>query len=358
MDKFKSLLNQYEDYITFYHECRIPKHPFFDLKKNKKLERLLVISSPSRMGNHLLMSGLDAHPELPSVPGEDGFHMFSFTQANYDICDFMKRLRSSHAVAEIMDIASNGGGSKWEKLSKLSSDENVGYSGVGAHQHSAIVDFEGVHCEVGFDAYKQSLEREKKGFQSAKAYNDVLLGYVNALSELTPQNIKTQFDGYLVHGGMRTQLLWLCETMPNVKILSSVRSFESYAVSQIKSRYGDVELTDEKLQEAWEHWFHKVVDMLYLRLHYPDQFGLVTFDDLVGEPVETMKTISRFLNVEYSESMLSATIMGTPVKGNSWKSRSSKKAGGFYKPADLIQASQVPNEAREIWQIAKEVKLR
>jgi len=213
---------------------------------------------------------------LPAVPGEDGFHMFSFTQANYDIYDYMQRVRGEYPAANMMDIASNGGGSKWKQFQECyqtSEIQNVSYSGVGGHKHSAVVDFEGVLFEVNFNAYKDYLEKRGAQINTASGYNEVLMIYVKALAQLINSRQNSAYDGYLVHGAMRTQLLWLCETMPHVRILSSVRSFESYAISQVKSRHGDVEITDELLQEAWEHWFHKVVDMAYLSLHYPDQFS-------------------------------------------------------------------------------------
>lgn len=360
MNPFPEIIEKYQDYLTFYHECRIPKHPFFDFEKNKNDKNFLFVSSPSRMGNHLLMSMLDGHPELPLVPGEDGFHMFSFTKANYDIHQWMQVIRGENVAEGMMDIASNGGGSKWEQFAQLyesSNVENVAYSGVGGHQHSAIVDFEGLTFKIEFEAYKKYLEDRKNKLNHATHYNEILSIYMEALRELTPKNELSQFDGCMVHGAMRTQLLWLCKTMPNVKILSSVRSFESYAISQIKSRHGDVKLTEEKLNNAWEHWFHKVVDMIYLRLHYPSQFGLVTFDDLVGKQGQTQKAVAHFLNISQDSTMDHATMMGLPVKGNSWKSRVDQKSGGFYQPQKILKSELAPEDARKIWDLVQLCKL-
>ena len=59
--KFKELNS---DYLTFYHELRMPQNEFFSSKENRDDNtQMLMISSPSRMGNHLLISILDNHPE-------------------------------------------------------------------------------------------------------------------------------------------------------------------------------------------------------------------------------------------------------------------------------------------------------
>ncbi|NWK55172.1 hypothetical protein HW115_06090 [Verrucomicrobiaceae bacterium N1E253] len=360
MKSFESLIQRHRDELTFYHECRIPKHPFFEIDANRRDEQLLVVSSPSRMGNHLLMSMLDSHSELPRVPGEDGFHMFSFTRANYDIHAFMQDIRSESTAAALMNIASNGGGSKWRRFAEVNrteSHESCGYSGVGHRKQSAVVDFEGVTFPVDFDAYSAYLENNSTRLRYSQSYNEVLCEYVEALGKLDKSACSSQYDGYIVHGAMRTQLLWLCETMPNVKILSSVRSFDSYAISQIKSRHGDVEPTHEMLQTAWEHWFHKVVDMVYLRLFYPDQFGLVTFEDLVSGKMSVRDALCQFIEVKIDESLNTATIFGHPVRGNSWKSREKQDEGKFYKPAKQLAPELVPDRAEEIWSLVEQVKL-
>ncbi|MGJ8672989.1 sulfotransferase [Rubritalea sp.] len=353
---FEEAKKQYADYLTFYHECRIPKHPFFDLVKNQNLSRLLIVSSPSRMGNHLLMSMLDGHPELPVVPGEDGFHMFSFTRCNYDIKHYVESLRSADAVENMMEVASNGAGSKWRRMKELADsgcEGTVGYSGIGDAKVSSVVDFEGRVVDVDFESYYQNLSENLEQIIKAKTYNEVFCIYLRALMKLVPQQNQSKYDGYMVHGAMRTQLLWICQTMPNAKILTSLRPFDSYAISQIKSKHGDVDITKEMVQVAWEHWYHKVIDMLYLRLHYPEQVALVSFNDLIEDRESVQRSLCGFLGIEQAESMNEATIMGLGVKGNSWRSRSSSKEGEFYRSVELLDHRMIPESYSAIWELVK-----
>ena len=82
-ERFKDIIN---DHITFYHECLIPKNKYFGKKNNNnnKKKNLILISSPSRMGNHALMSMLDSHPLLPRIAGEDSFLRHSFFKSSSD----------------------------------------------------------------------------------------------------------------------------------------------------------------------------------------------------------------------------------------------------------------------------------
>lgn len=349
----------FEDFLTFYHEVRTPAHPFFRPESNHRDEKLLVVSSPSRMGNHLLMSMLDDHPDLPRVPGEDGHHIFSFTRANEDLYQYLCGLRGNSPSEFLMDLASNGGGSKWREFDRCYRDqtiEGVKVSGVGVGRSSATIDFEGVLFEIDFSSYESSLKESAEAIRQADCYSDVLHHYLSALSLLDPlRRTSNRFDRYFVYGGMRTQLKWLCQTHPQVRILTSVRSFPSYAISQIKSRHGNVEPDAGMIRVAWEHWYHKVVDALYLAIHYPENVGIVTFEDLIGRPGETRETICRFLGISKAPSMEKATIFGHPVKGNSWSSRVEAKEGEFYRPARMLADADVPDQAAPIWE---QVELR
>jgi len=65
---------------------------------------------------------------------------------------------------------------------------------------------------------------------------------------------------------------------------------------------------------------------------YPDSFLAIRYEDLVTEPKKLMQTISNFLDIEFSESMLIPTIMGQDYFGNNFegikfKSISSKQVG-------------------------------
>lgn len=340
------------DYLTFYHEVLIPRNPFFDIGANRNSENsLLVITSPSRMGNHVILSALDGHPELPRVPGEDGFLAFSFAAANRDLHDLIASFRGPDVVDFMTHLGSNGHRDKWRAF-KSSYEEgraDLDYSGVGVEEAPHVLDFEGIVFDVDYEAYVGHLEECAGALRSAETYTPILQCYLDALGLLLPDSNRSVYDSYLVFGGMRRQAEWLCETYEKVKILCSLRSFPSYCVSHVKAREGDVELTSDRVREAWEHWYHKVLDMLYLKLRYPEKVGIVTFEDLTRRPEAAHRGICRFLGVEYHESMATATINGIPVRGNSWQGRPEEDRGSFYQPRQTLDAERVPPEHAAIW---------
>lgn len=345
-----------KEYLTFYHELRIPRHRYFREDYNYiEDNRLLVVTSPSRMGNHLVLSVLDGHPSLPTVPGEDGFLSFSFAEANYDVRAFVQSLRGNNALEYVLRLGSNGGRDKWWEFKKLyeEQDGNARHSGIEVDDVPNIVDYEGVVFDIDYEGYRRKLEDNLDRIRSSKAYNEVLEIYLGALRELLGRSEREMYDSLLVFSGMRTQAMWLCRTYQECRILSSLRSFSSYAVSHVKSRQGDVPLTDERVKAAWEHWYHKVIDMLYLRVHYPEQVGLVTYDELVNDPELAHRGICNFLGIEFEKEMQTATINGIPVRGNSWRDRSNGTEGEFYTPGRTLNSDRVPPEASDLWSAVK-----
>ncbi|MDB4313381.1 hypothetical protein N9977_00385 [bacterium] len=339
---------------------RTPQTAFFTSSANCSDRKTLVVSSPSRMGNHLLVSLLDGHPELPQTPGEDGFHMFSFVRAHYALHEYLGDVFQENPVDSLMNIASNGIGSKWHQFQQIHCGDfegRVTVSGISVGQSSGLVDFEGVTFPIEFDCYKERLKKNFREVFKMKTYDEVLMAYQSAFALMQRWPIDCKFDDYFVYGGMRTQLKWLCEKRPNVKILSSIRSFPSFAVSQIKSRHGDVEITDNLLKTAWEHWFHKVVDILHLKEKHPEKIGLVSFDDLIHQREISGIKICDFLGIRKHSRMESATIFDHPVGGNSWQGRSKGTQGGVYAPKQQIEEKRVPPEAHELWDHAQKFLL-
>ncbi len=121
----KILGGMIKDFLTFYHEIRIPQHPFFIGDKNYNSDKkICIISSPSRMGNHLLLSMLDSHPEIPRVPGEDGFLLFAFYLANYDLYNFLDEAKNKKNLNYITKLSTNLEFNKWKNFKKLYKNKN------------------------------------------------------------------------------------------------------------------------------------------------------------------------------------------------------------------------------------------
>ena len=351
IEKFKKLT---KDYLTFYHELRIPQHDFFINSENcDEKTRLLVISSPSRMGNHLILSMLDNHPEIPRIPGEDGFHSFSFFQANYDIHNYLEKVRINKSIEYIIQVSTNHRGDKW-KVFKDSFDKNEipeKYSGITSGENLAIVDFEGTLFPINDEKYFSVLKDGLSIMKEDRFYRDYLNLYYESLMHLDFDYKKDQssYDRIIVFSGMRTQCSWLLKFYKNVKIIVSIRPFESYVYSHIRSRYGKNVITNALIQEAWEHWYHKVIDYFFLKLKYPQNVCLISFDNLVLNSERSAKAIAKFIDLKYHTNMLKATVFGIPVKGNSSISKSESDRGSYYMDKYHLGKHLFPSDYHNLW---------
>jgi hypothetical protein len=354
LDNIKFLL---KDYLTFYHEIRIPQHDFFIGSRNvESNSKILVISSPSRMGNHLLLSMIDNHPEIPRIPGEDGFLYFSFLQANYDIHRLLNYFKKNQDAEVIAQLATNFRGNKWRLFKEhYEKNEITGkYSGIVSPDNLAVMDYENTIFPINFDKYYETIDRGLK--KSNESFAEFFNIYCSALVHLdfSFEINKYSYDKMIAFSGMRSQCQWLLNNYKNVKIIVSIRPFESYVFSHVKSRYQKTRLTNALIQEAWEHWFHKTMDFIYLKLNYPRNVCLVSFDNLINNSVNTAKAISNFLEIDYHNNMSEATIFGIPVKGNSSESKKETNRGQYYSSNALqLENHLIPNDYEILWSAFK-----
>lgn len=366
MERIKKSINQF---LTFYHEFRIPKNPFF-LKKGGK-NKCLFLSSPSRMGNHALISMLDSHPQIPKVPGEDSFLTWAFVKANHDISRFIDDIRDIDYIEKMSsDTCLN---KKWFEHKELFNSGSCPeiYNGVQYDYNKdakigplrvpgidSFVDFQGVVLDVDYNEYYKVLFDNRKIIEHASSFSEIFNVYLKAYRcLLNDQKEEYSMDYLYACSGMRVQSLWALKNNKNMKIIASIRRFETYTVSMIKSFYKTSEIRDEYLKEAWEQWYHKVIDYLYLKLNYPNQVLLVDFGDIINDSMSVSKCICRFLGIDFHESMLSATINGVKVKGNSSESRRDKESGIFYKSTNKeLDPKHIPDNYYDIWEIFNQIK--
>ena len=353
MDNFERFKDIIDDHITFYHECLIPKNRYFSKKKNKISKPLVLISSPSRMGNHALMSMLDSHPSLPRIAGEDSFLRHSFFKSSNDFNLFKDSIRSKNNIDFIRNLSSFPGDiDKWEELQRAfdSKVQPALYAGVQYPTNRLVItDYQGTLIDVNHQAYLNYLEDNAKLIRQKDNYLEIFEIYLQALMLLDYKyNDKNVYKYMYANSGLRRQTLWLCDVMPEIKIITSIRSFKSYAISHIKSRYKKLEFKKEYIQEAWEHWYHKIIDYFYIKSKFPKNIILLPFEDLVSKTNFVAMKISDFLEIEFDKSMLTATTFGIKTKGNSSVPKDDKELGKFYTPKEFLPSDLIPKRVEII----------
>ena len=348
------------DYLTFYHEILIPEHSYFAGPQNRDEQaEVLIVSGPSRMGNHAVLSMIDSHPALPRVPGEDSFLDTAFRQANYAMHAFLRQLRGEDCVEYCRRLSGNTHLDKWKRFAECQRARTVPavYAGIQDRITDCyVLDYQETLFDIDFQAYDTYLHEQAQAIRGSRTFKDVLLIYLKALARLDRQRGPNRFAGYLAGSGMRRQVRWLCTFLPRTKVLVPLRAFDSYAITHWRSRHKTDRLTEDILQEAWEHWFHKVVDYFFLKLHFPNNLLFIDYADIATQTEMVARQVASFLDVPFSKRLLEATIFGIPVKGNSSVGKDDHLRGQFYGSTARLEAERVPSDFYPLWKALDLVK--
>ncbi len=295
---------------------------------------LLVVSGPARNGNHLLHSMLDDHPQLPQSPGEDSFLAAFFEDVRRDRDEARRKLTGPDNVDYVLSL-SGFGHNKWKTRYEMSRD-TAGqttsiWAGIQDGVRTSVADYQDTMVAVDYPAYESCLLEHAEVIRRAPTFMDALWLYLDAFARLDPERRTGRFSHLYVGSGMRAELKFVLDRSDRVRCVTPVRPFESYYYSFARGRAGSDAVTEDVLHEAWEHWWHKVVDYLLLMREFPDRLGIVSFVHLVEEPEASSREICRLLDIAYDDSCLTPTSLGRTTKGNSSFPKEEHDRGRLYK---------------------------
>lgn len=350
--------------------------PFYEGRSSESGERRgLLISGPSRNGNHLLHALLDDHAQLPRIAGEDGT-----LNAVYDalVADFEgtdSRLRSAEAGCFLRSLSGKGIEDKWAKLYRY--QEGVAdpddasdrlWSGMyyGQGRTSFLYDYQDTQVKIDYPAFAAALDRAlpaapgEGGEGVPNCLHDLVTAYMRALCRLDPAHPERRaglrsYDGITFGSGARGPLDYMLGHGDYLICVAPIRSFETYYFSFAKGFFDTRVIRDDILQEAWEHWSHKVTDYLVIKQRYPDRLGLVNFEALVTEGEATIRRVCAFLGIPFERTCTRPTVLGQPTKGNSSFPKDESDRGTVY-AAPLqhrLPPEYVPEEARALWRAVR-----
>ena len=83
---------------------------------------------------------------------------------------------------------------------------------------------------------------------------------------------------------------------------------------------------------------------------YPKKVYIIKFEDLVNNPYKMSKKIAKILNIRYSKSMKTTTLLGKQRNGNSTIRKTVKVKGSIYKSSvnRLLKNVIMPDEYKKI----------
>lgn len=316
----------------------------------------LFVSGPSRNGNHLVHSMLDNHPDLPSAAGEDSFLAAFFEDARKDPEEARRKLCGNDNVDYILDL-SGYGTNKWKQLAESAQSGGTGKTAVwsGVQERQAFVaDYQDTLVSVDYVSYLDRLKEVADDFRKVPTFMDALWIYLDAFNRLAPRPGNRKYTYIMFGSGMRAESWFVFNRTRNVKCVVPLRPFDSYYRSFAKGREGsDAEVDTRILQEAWEHWWHKAVDYLLLKKHFPDRFCLVNFEHLVSETDLAASAICEFLGISDSPTCRIPTVLGVPTKGNSSFPKAEEHRGAIYSDGlkNRLPREYWPDLVEPIWKM-------
>jgi len=324
----------------------------------------IFISGPSRNGNHLVHSLLDDHPELPRISGEDSVlnELFYRFDDDFKKTDFL--LRESDVVDFMTGLSGKGVEDKWAELYKAGMNEDNEieqlWSGMyfGQGKRNFLYDYQDTIVEVDYLAFRRYFSDKIKEIFSSRepSLHDIYVEYMRALSRLDPEYSSrsrnyTVYDGISFGSGARGNLEWLMSISDYVHAIVPIRPFDSYYYSFAKGFYNSHDVRPDIIQEAWEHWHHKVADYLRMKILFPDRVCIINFESVIQDTEAAMKKICRFLKISFSETCLAPSVLGQATKGNSSFPKEESERGSVYaEPLKRrLDQSHWPEETAHYW---------
>ena len=302
----------------FFHSKETPNlNTIFFKKKNNKLRKIpktLIISGGSRNGNHLIWSLLDGNDDIPYLPGEDKFlsQIFWRNLRSSKIFENNLMKKKSSFLRKMSGLRSD----KWIRFYKKNINKKIW---AGKHKPSImpLLEFPKSESTINYPAYRDYLD---KNFNNNFSFYEIWELYLRAQNLLAnKKNKKYKYKYIYAESGLRRELLYLAKNKFNFVCVVPIRKFETFYFSKIKAKFGTTNITKKFLKEAWEQWFHKTSDYIFLKKKYPKKFLLIPYEDFESSEtrLKSMKKLCNFLKINFKMINLKNTHFKKKVLPNS-----------------------------------------
>ena len=255
----------------FFHSKETPKlDTSFFLKNSSKISSIpktLIISGGSRNGNHLIWSLLDGNKGIPFLPGEDRFLSQIFWRNLKSSKKFLKDLKNNKSsfLRKLSGIKTN----KWLKVYKDRINKKI-WAGKHKPTIMPLLEFPKSVNKVNYPKYKDYLD---KNYNKDCNFYSIWNLYLHAFKNLTDNRSKDlKYELIYAESGLRRELLFLAKNNFNFICVTPVRKFETFYFSKIKPLFNSTEVKEIFIKEAWEQWYHKTSDYIYLKKKISQKF--------------------------------------------------------------------------------------
>ena len=208
-------------------------------------EKILFLSGPGRNGNHLLISLLDNHPQLPFSPGEDDFLRTFLSDINSNEEETLKLIHNEKLNLDYILNSSGQPGynddkrfNKWYHVDCLSKNKNYEFfsnehSGLQANGSGHIRDFADVIPDLNYENFKDNLRKDLSKSENYSNFYSLFRIYLKNLNLLLKKNKSKNlsYDYIYTGSGLRRELFMLLANTNKIVCLTPIRRFESFLPS-------------------------------------------------------------------------------------------------------------------------------
>ena len=339
------------------------KHFWRSSEKFNQIGKVLFVSGPGRQGNHLAISLLDNNPEIFPNIGEDKFIENFFNNYKINEKKTIRNATSKDSYKFLLNLSGLNNFNKWKALWEAEKRNYVPkhYSG-SEKKFKWYIDYKGFVPKINYPKFSGKLEELQRNVNQKSKFLDVFANYLISSNYLiNSKKLDYKYKFRFAGSSLRRELFYLFDKTTNVFCITPIRRFETFYFSFAKSYHNRSDVSEDLLNEAWEHWRHKVIDYLILKKKYPDRIILVKFEDLIEKPLNTYEKICKKLKVKKTSKNFKTKILGKSVEGNSSNKRNKKvNKFGIYKPEGnrfKFDKSVMPEEYWEILKIIKKFSI-
>lgn len=264
---------------------------------NTWVDKTIVVSSPKRSGGTLLNNLFDSHPGIVSFADEAFFweHVYNYQENGMEslFVDLFRSFDPESLEAAMIDR---------DILPWL---DGI-FRGMQNNKKFEI--------DLGFNrkAFLQGLQ----GFRSCSSISDIWDCLVKAYADASSIDYSRCRTGFMFGGDWGRSMLATKDTLKNCRCIFIMRNPYFALESLKKSRLN--------WQRKFLHPinFAEVINFYYFfwnnRLEILDERTiLIRFEDLVADPVKTMKIVAKHVGVEYTDNLITPTLLGKPYRGES-----------------------------------------
>lgn len=261
------------------------------------IEKTIIVSAPKRSGGTLLNNLFDSHPGVVSFADEAFFweHVYNCQENGKEFLFVdLFRLFDPKSLEEAM----------------IDRDILPWLDGI----FRSMINNKKIELDLGFErgVFTSALQELQCCVSISEIWDCLVKAYANASSV----DYSTCRTAFMFGGDWGKSILATKNTLENCRCIFIMRNpyFAIESLKKSRLNWGRRLLHPINLAEVINYYFFFWKNKTEI---LDERTILIRFEDLVADPVKTMKKVSEHVGVEYTDNLVTPTLLGKPRRGES-----------------------------------------